>query len=174
MAKKGWMLAVVAGAICSDAHAFEQVTEHTLALSEDESPPSATIEDMAWLAGHWRGSALGGTVEEIWSPAKGGGMLGMYRLLRGDKPIFYEILTIFEEKGSLLLRLKHFQPDLKGWEEKEETVDFPLVAIRDGAIHFSGMAFHPKGDQLLVYLAIEEKDGATREAQFVYTRVRAQ
>jgi hypothetical protein len=174
MPKNTWILALIAGVICCQAHAVEQVTEHTLKLAKNEARPSATIKDMAWLAGHWKGSALGGTVEEIWSPAEAGGMIGMYRLLRDGKPIFYEILTIFEDMGSLLLKLKHFHPDLKGWEEKNETEDFPLVAFRDGVIHFDGMAFHPKGDELVVYLAIDEKDGAVREARFVYTRVRAQ
>lgn len=173
MGKHHWILAVAALAICSEAAAVERVTERTLTLSEGETSPPATIADMAWLSGHWQGAALGGKVEEIWSPAEAGGMMGMYRLIRDGKPIFYEILTISEVKGSLLLRLKHFHPDLKGWEEKNDTVDFPLVAIRDGVIHFSGMAFHPNGDELVVYLAIGEKDGAPREERFVYKRVAA-
>jgi hypothetical protein len=126
---------------------------------------------MAWLAGHWTGEALGGVSEEIWSPARGGVMLGMYRLLKNDAPVFYELLTISEREGSLVLRLKHFNADLTGWEEKVDVREFPLVAKRDGVLHFEGMAFHPKGDQLTVYLAITPKNGPVREERFTYRRV---
>ena len=73
-------------------------------------------------------------------------MMGMYRLVRDGKPVFYELLTLVEENGTLMLRLKHFHPDLKGWEEKGHTVEFPLVALADGAVHFEGMSFHPRGN----------------------------
>jgi hypothetical protein len=60
----------------------------------------------------------------------------MYRLVRDRKPIFYELLTIVEENGSLMLRLKHF--NLTGWEDKLKTIDFPLVAKAEGAIQRCG------------------------------------
>lgn len=150
----------------------EKVTERTLKLAPGAKPPRATLADMRWLAGHWVGPALGGDAEEIWSPPNAGSMMGMYRLVRDGKPVFYELQTLVEEGGSLTLRLKHFNPDLTGWEEKEKTVDFPLVAVEKGIIHFEGMSFHPQGDAgLTVYLAIRGKDGVFREAAFSYTRV---
>jgi hypothetical protein len=128
---------------------------------------------MAWLAGHWTGDGLGGRSEEIWSPPDHGVMMGMYRHIKDDKPVFYELLTLVEERGSLVMRLKHFNPDLTGWEEKAESVSFPFVAKRDGVLHFDGMAFKPTGpDSVTVYLAIENrKDASVREAEFRYTRV---
>ena len=153
------------------ATAQEKVTEHTFKLSLGAKSPPATIADMAWFAGHWAGEALGGFSEEIWSPPKGGAMMGMYRLVR-DKPVFYELMTLVEENGSLTLRLKHFNADLTGWEEKDKTVNFPLVAKADGALHFEGMSFHPKGEAgVTIYLAIGQKDGAAKEEAFSYTRV---
>jgi hypothetical protein len=98
-------------------------------------------------------------------------MMGMYRLIRDGRPVFYELLTIVEENGSLMLRLKHFNANLTGWEEKLKTIDFPLVAKTEGAVHFEGMSFHPKGnDALTVYLAIHQKDGTVREEAFSYKR----
>jgi hypothetical protein len=80
-----------------------------------------------------------------------------------------------EEKGSLMVRLKHFDPDLIGWEEKSQVVTMPFVARRDGVMHFDGMAFKVTGpDTLTVHLAIENKrDGTVREAEFRYTRVKS-
>jgi Domain of unknown function (DUF6265) len=152
--------------------AQEKLTERTFRLKPGEKSPPAAIGDMAWLAGRWVGDALGGVSEEIWSEPRAGAMMGMYRLVRDGKPIFYELLTIVEENGSLRLRLKHFNPDLTGWEEKLKTIDFPLVAKADGALHFDGMSFHPEGsDALTVYLAINQKDGSVREETFTYKRM---
>lgn len=164
---------VLCGAMAAaPTHAQEKLTERTFKLKSGAKSPPATIAEMAWLAGHWAGSALGGVSEEIWSPPKAGSMMGMYRLVRDGKPVFYELLTVVEENGTLILRLKHFNPDLTGWEEKGQTVDFPLVALGDGAVHFEGMSFHPQGNaNLTVYLAIGTKDGAVREEAFSYTRV---
>jgi Domain of unknown function (DUF6265) len=164
-------ISLAVGLYALPAFAQEKLTERTFRLKAGTPSPSATIKDMAWLAGHWVGEALGGVSEEIWSEPGAGAMMGMYRLIRNGKPVFYELLTIVEENGSLLLRLKHFNPNLTGWEEKLKTIDFPLVAKADGAIHFEGMSFHPQGtDALIVYLAINQKDGTVREEAFPYKR----
>jgi hypothetical protein len=165
-------LAICCLMVASLAVAQEKLTERTFKLAAGDNSPPATLDAMRWLAGRWVGKALGGTSEEIWSAPNAGSMMGMYRLIKDGKPVFYELLTIVEENGSLLLRLKHFNPDLKGWEEKDKTVDFPLVAVRDGAVHFEGMSFHPRGDTMTVYLAIRTKDGGVREEAFAYTRAR--
>jgi hypothetical protein len=160
------------GSFSVPAFAQDRLTEHTIKLSPGKKSPSATIGDMAWLAGHWTGEALGGISEEIWSSPRNGVMMGMYRLVRNGKPIFYELLTIAEENGSLMIRLKHFNADLTGWEEKDKTIDFPLVGKAAGVVHFDGMAFHPSGESAMtVFLAIRQKDGSIREEAFRYTRV---
>jgi hypothetical protein len=156
--------------VCSLANAQEKLTERTYRLGAGK-PPAATLATMEWLAGRWVGTALGGDVEEVWSAPQGGAMMGMYRLVKDGAPVFYELLTIVEENGTLVMRLKHFHANLKGWEEKDDTVDFQLVAVKDGAVHFEGMSFHPQGDTLTVYLAIGSRGGgAMREETFTYRR----
>jgi hypothetical protein len=169
-------LAVLLAAVwlgASGATAQERQTEHTVKLTPGQKPAAATIADMAWLAGHWTGDGLGGVSEEMWTAPHDGVMLGMYRLIRDGKPVFYELLTISEHEGSLLLRLEHFNPDLTGWEDKSETVDFPFVAKTDGRLQFAGLTFMPDGDRVTIYLAIRGKDGAVREEAFRMTRIPA-
>ncbi len=150
-------------------------TENTVRLAEGATSPPATLGDMAWLAGSWTGEGLGGQVEEIWSPPQAGAMMGMFRLLRDGKTVFYELMTLVEEGGSLVLRLKHFGPDLTGWEEKAETVDFPLVAVAGDRLLFDGLTFSRHGnDAVTIYVAISAEDGAVRDEAFRYTRVRGQ
>ena len=152
--------------------AQEKQTEHTLKLSAGQQSPPATIADMSWMVGSWTGNALGGVTEEAWAAPAGGSMVGMFRLTKNGKPVFYELTTLTEEGGSLIMRLKHFNPNMTGWEEKDKTVDFKFVGKKDGLIHFEGMAFKPEGkDGFTVYLAIKYKDGSIREEAFRYTRV---
>jgi hypothetical protein len=161
--------------LASPVAAQHALTPNTLRLAPGQSSPPATIADMAWLTGHWLGEGLGGHFEEVWTAPKKGVMLGLYRGLKDDAPVFYEILTISEVSGSLEVRLRHFNPDLKGWEEKDQTVAMPFVARRDGLLHFDGMAFKPEGpDAVTVYLAIEDRKTGKppREVVFQYRRVK--
>ena len=125
---------------------FQIIAQNTLSVNDNESSPKASIQDVAWIAGHWQGEALGGTTEEIWSAPIGDSMMGSFRLIKFNKVSFYEIETISEESGSLILRLKHFHGDLKGWEEKDETVDFPLVKLDGQTAYFDGMTFEKVSD----------------------------
>jgi len=62
-------------------------------------------------------------------------------------------------------------PDLRGWEERDESLAFPLVALRDGRIWFEGLTFEPRGDELTIYLAIRNREtGSLREETFRYRR----
>ena len=96
-------------------------------------------------------------------------MMGMFKLVVRGRIQFYEMMTITEEKGTLILRLKHFESDMKGWEEKNETIDFPLVKIYDDLVFFDQYTFEKTGeDELTVYLVIEDKDGKKEEVTFSF------
>jgi hypothetical protein len=153
------------------AAAQQKLTGNTYSAAPGAVPPAATLADMAWLEGGWTGIALGGLCEEIWSAPAAGSMMGMFRLLVDGTPVFYELQLLVEDRGSLVLRVKHFNRDFTGWEEKNDAVDFPLVA-KDGRImHFDGVSFRPRGeDALTIYLAIRTRDGGYREETFNYSR----
>lgn len=158
------------------ALAQEKQTEHTLKLSAGQKSPAATLAEMNFLVGHWTGNAFGGVSEEIWAKPAGGAMMGMFRQINNGKIVFYELMTLVEEQGTILMRLRHFNPNLTGWEEKDKTVDFKFVGKKDGVIHFEGMAFRPEGkpegnEAVTVFLAIRQKDGSVHEEAFRYKRV---
>lgn len=136
--------------------------------------PAAKIQDAAWLAGHWQGNALGGFCDEHWSTPMAGAMTGMFRLIKDNKVAFYEFFRIAEENGTLMLRLKHFHPDLKGWEEKDATVDFPLLRITPEELVFDGMTFHRTGSDLInvTVLIGDRQTGNVREVKFAYRRAK--
>ena len=135
-----------------------------IVIKDLSNKPYVSIEDMSWIAGHWKGEAMGGKFEETWNPPMGGEMLGMFKLVSDGKVRFYEIMTITPENDSFVLRIKHFSPGLKGWEEKEDSIEFPLVNATKRKIQFYGLKFSKTNDQ---ELAIEVAAGDDNKKQIV-------
>lgn len=118
------------------------------------------INDYSWLVGSWKGDGFGGISEEIWSKPENGVMMGMYRHLKDDKLVFYEFL-ILDKIG---LRLKHFHPDLKGWEEKDETTFFQMIDYSPTKIEMKGLIFEKKTDNLMeIRLKLNRNDKVETE-----------
>ncbi|HEV7200867.1 MAG TPA: DUF6265 family protein [Candidatus Limnocylindria bacterium] len=94
-------------------------------------PIRADIQALAWVSGRWVGSHGADTIEEQWSAAAGGGMMGMFRAITDSHPRFYELITFDPEGEGLVCRFKHFNRDLSGWEEKDEALTLDLVALTE-------------------------------------------
>lgn len=122
--------------------------------------PAATLADLAWLQGSWEGEGIAGAPAlEAYSSPAGGQMVGHFRQMNADGTVmFYEIITIVEEGGSLAYRLKHFNPDLTGWEEKNEVKAFALTAKLADRFDFSGLVYERTGaDTMTASVVVEEK-----------------
>ena len=156
--------------------AAESPTPNTIRLKADAPRPAASIETMAWLAGGtWRGDGFGGITEESWSTPAAGAMIGTFRSLKpagtGHAVAFYQLLTFIEQNGSLVLRLKHFNADLTGWEEKDGFVTFRLARVTPDAVYFDGLTFRRESrDRMTVFLALRDRSGALSEEAFHYSR----
>ena len=144
---------------------------NTLELPKGVASPPAKLADVAWLAGHWQGEAFGGQTEEIWSAPAGGSMMGSFRLVAAGEVQFYELEIIRQVGKTLILQLKHFNADLTGWEEQDETIDFPLVKIEPDALYFSGFTVRRINEnEMHMYVMVDDEDGE-EEVSFVYHRV---
>lgn len=143
--------------------------QNTLKLGSNKSP-KATLADVAWMSGHWRGEAFGGITEEIWSPPLGDSMMGSFKLVSEGKTTFYEICQIVEEQGSLSFRLKHFNGDLTGWEEKNEREEFPLVKVEKNAVYFDGFTIKRISENEIHMYVVISDEGETEEVEFKYFR----
>jgi len=149
-------------------------TQHTLKLDDQTSRPAATIDSIAWLVGSWSGSAFGGTFEEVWLAASSGTMVGTFKLMHNNKPTMYELMLIVEEKGSLNVKLKHFNADFTAWEEKDKFISFPLVKLTVDAAYFNGLTYRRDGsDRLKVYVAIKEGEDV-HEEELLFHRMRSE
>lgn len=167
-------LCILLAEFVSPSFAQSQKTPNTLSLDKKENMPKATVADFAWLAGHWSGEGLGGTCEEIWAPPMGDNMIGLFRYLKDGKTQFTELFSLVAEGESLILKLKHFNPDMTGWEEKDKPVQFPLVKVSPHEANFDGLTFRKKDENTLdVYVVMKTKDGGLRELEFKYKRVKS-
>lgn len=145
--------------------------QNTLQLQEGEASPKASLKDVSWLQGHWKGEALGGIAEEIWSPPLGESMMFVFRLVHDQTVSFYEIGHIKEVDGTILMQLKHFDGALKGWEEKDQTVDFKLIKLENDRAFFEGLTFERNTkNSINIYVMVKEGD-KTEEIEFQYQRM---
>ena len=129
------------------------------------------LENIAWISGNWKGEAFGGQVEENWSLPSGGSMMATFKLIVDGKVQFYEIEVIREIENSLILQLKHFNNDLKGWETKNETVDFPLKYVTKTKAVFEGMTFERISDnEMNVHVDMKQKDNTIEVMTFSYKK----
>lgn len=155
-------------------HGSAGSTPNTMKLAPGAKSPAATIDDVAWLSGRWEGEFLGGAIDEVWSTPAGGSMMGHFRLVRDGKPVFYEIMTLLEANGSVEMRLKHVNPDMTGWEEKNDFVTFRLVRHAPDALFFDGLTFRRIDENRVDgFIALRDRaTGVVREEKLVYRRVK--
>jgi len=122
------------------AVAQEPAPETRIGEEGFESPP-ATLDQMDWLAGQWLGEGIrGAPAMESWLPPTGGTMVGTFvqETAEGDI-MFTEHMYLMQEDGSLALKVKHFNADFTGWEEKDDMLTFRLVALEPCAAYFNAL-----------------------------------
>lgn len=157
-------------ALTTVVFAQSNVTQNILKLDEGNKSPEANIDEVAWIAGHWKGEALGGIVEEVWTEPLGGSMMCAFKLVVDNKVKFYELCSIYEENNTLQFRLKHFNYDLKGWEEKDETVDFPFIKLDENKAYFDGFTFEKVSENEMNIYVLFGKEGNHKEMKFNYKK----
>ena len=131
------------------------------ALGQDSLSINQT-PDYTWLAGHWTGDGFGGHSEEIWSPPSADGtMMGVFRHHKADGSLnFYEFLVL-DDTG---LKLKHFTPDLIGWETKDDYLHFKKVSYSKDKIELKGLIFERKSDEAMeIHLKMKRGDSVYTE-----------
>jgi uncharacterized protein DUF6265 len=147
----------------------------TLTAQQPPAAPAqpATLAQLAWIAGHWVDDSGGNLSEEIWTAPSGDSMLGMWRYVARGRMQISELLSIKEEDGGPVFRLRHFDPRMAAREEKDTPLALKLVSIREREAAFEGPG-QPTGTVRLTYrrtgpdtLAVTlDRDGTSQGFQF--------
>lgn len=135
----------------------------------------SSLSELAWFAGVWIGEEADQVIEEHWSTPRGNCLVGMFRLIQEGAPRFYELMIIEVEKDEVVFRIKHFNPGLVGWEEKQESVAYSLVRLSEGEAAFykrggsdqNWMIYHREGRVLTVHF---EDEAGEESGRFVFKR----
>ena len=127
--------------------------------------PPATVDDLAWMTGHYKGSTGAGTLEERWARPLGGSIAALVRSTDGGGATnMIELISVEEEGGSLMLRLKQWDPGMSpradGFEVMEliEVGDKKVVFRNTGDGGIQQLGYSLAGDQFTI--SIKTAQGA--------------
>lgn len=130
------------------------------------------LNQLGWLAGHWRMEKAGRVVDEQWMAPAAGVMLGMARTIARGKVVEHEFMQIREGPGGAL----YFVALPSGQKEAA----FQIVSLSAIEAVFENKehdfpqkityARQPDGS-LLAAIEGPGKDGTTRRIEFPYRRV---
>ena len=74
----------------------------SLILLTSFSVENPTLADLSWMSGDWQTAAGGRTqIEEHWTAAAGGSMMGVSRTVAGDKTVEFEYLRIEQREDGI-------------------------------------------------------------------------
>jgi hypothetical protein len=127
------------------------MTAPAAAAFASEAPATTpALAQLAWIAGHWVDESDGALSEEIWTAPAGDSMIGMWRYVGKGKLQIFEMLSITDEAGGPVFRLRHFDPRMVAREEKDKPLALGLVSFKDGEAAFEGPG-QPTGTMRLTY-----------------------
>ena len=91
-------------------------------LPSTQSAAAAKLSDFGWLEGRWRGDWGPRVAEQVWMAPKAGLMLGVFRLIEGDKPLVIEVFSMVQMPDGINFYFRHFTSELVPWEKSDATV----------------------------------------------------
>ncbi|MBB3764325.1 DUF6265 family protein [Sphingomicrobium lutaoense] len=136
----------------------------------EEVPTQTALEHAAWMEGRWVGTGMGGDVEEVWSPAQGGQMVGHLTYARDGKVIFYELMLLRPSEGALEMLVKHFDGDFTAWEEKDEWIRFAPETTDPGVLLFKGLTIFHDAGRMDATVRMKQADGSVKDVLFQLER----
>jgi hypothetical protein len=146
------------------------------AAAQEKAAPTPTLQDLAWIAGDWRGSETDMVSQEVWTEPAGDCMVGMWRLVLEGKLKISEHLTLVQEPGGPVMHLRHFDRSGVGWEERNSPVVLRLTHLADGQAVFEDPA-NAKGPLRIAYtrkpdgtLSVEVSHGDESKSTYVFHR----
>lgn len=119
------------------------------------------------MTGNWRGTIGNDTVEEDWSEPLANTMMGMFRWILENKISFYELIVIDLSTGKVTIKIKHFNADFTGWEDKDDFESYELVDLTETRVTFrsshgeQGRLIYERTEKSKLVINLEMKDGRT-------------
>jgi len=146
-----------------------------LGVAAHAQAPAAkpTLQDFAWLAGHWRIEQAGSQVDEHWMAPAAGLMMGMARNVQAGKVREYEFTLLRQEPNGDILYIAS--------PSKQAETAFKLTSLRNGEAVFENpehdfpkkVVYALQADgSLLAAIEGPGRDGKPRRVEYPYKRVK--
>jgi hypothetical protein len=146
-----------------------------LSVAAHAQAPAAkpTLQDFAWLAGHWRIEQADRQVDEQWMAPSAGLMMGMARNVQGGKVREYEFTLLRQEPNGDILYIAS--------PSKQAETTFKLTSLRNGAAVFENpehdfpkkVVYALQADgSLLAAIEGPGRDGKPHRVEYPYQRVK--
>lgn len=162
---------------CVSALILAAALFHTVAA---QAQKPVTAADLAWMAGVWQTEIWGGVGEEVWVKNSANSLMGMFSFVKGDKPAFYEFLTLEPREQGLVLHLRHFHAKLIAWEDKDAPLLFTISKATASEVIFervdsagarTKISYKLEAPDRLTSTLERVKDGKTSVDTFNFRRV---
>jgi hypothetical protein len=130
-----------------------------------------TLQDFAWLAGHWRTEQADRVIDEQWMAPAGGLMMGMARNVQAGKVREYEFTLLRQEPNGDILYIAS--------PSKQAEAAFKLTSLRDGEAVFENpehdfpkkVVYARQADgSLLAAIEGPGRDGKLRRVEYPFKR----
>lgn len=170
----GLLFVVVAALLLRSATSF----------AVEKNSAADKLDQIGWMQGSWTATVNGDYLDEFWSPPQGDSMIGMFRWNKKGTLWMCEMMTIVTEGENIVLRIKHFDRSLVGWEEKDKAVTLPLVKQSSDESVFERAAnpqekieplrltYRKTGADSMDIILEEKEKGQDRRIEFHFTRLR--
>jgi hypothetical protein len=123
------------------------ITIGVATIGDGQHAHSGVLQPLGFLSGRWVSQTPTELQEETWTPVRGDSMTGTFRIVEHGRAVFYEFWAVEVEDNRPVLKLKHFNADLVGWEEKNASTRMPLVSSAENDAVFA----EPDGSVSLHY-----------------------
>jgi hypothetical protein len=100
--------------------------------------PPATIEDLSWMTGNWAGALGPNQLEENWIGGEGSSIAAMVRMAGDGATSMFEMITIEELEGSLVLHIQQWDPGMS--PRTEGAQEMVLEEIGENSVKFKAVA----------------------------------
>ena len=141
-----------------------------LILITNASTQIPTLADLAWMTGDWQSVPGRRQVEEHWTTAAGGTMMGMGRTVAGDKTVEFEYLRI-EQRADGIFYVAHPKARCPGTDFKLTRVSATEAVFENPQHDFPKRVTYGKGEGDSLTATIDGGEG-TKAITFAFKKMR--
>lgn len=134
----------------------------SLVASSSFAGPAAKIEQLSWMTGNWAGALGPNQLEENWINNDGRSLMAAVRMSGGDATSMFEMITIEEVDGSLVLHIQQWDPGMTPRTEGAQEMELEEIsgnsvkfkAVSEGGMPTLGYS-HPDADSFIIHVGQE-------------------